>query len=814
MIKSYKEMSTLYLKQNKKRTILTLIGIILSISLISTVLLFMKGTTAASIENSKKISGSSYHIGYRTYDNDILTKVKNNPNVKSYGLFSSERIEYNNIFMEKINLDKGASEFLNYSLKEGRMPKNKDEICIEDWAKGSIDEEIDIGKDITIEGEKYTIVGILRNEGDSQKENSIRCYFLSEDIKDGQLLVELNTNGQFNETIKTLSSLTDTDNLIRNNDLIRIIKMGSNKSFIVITFIVIAIVVCATIIVIYNSFQINVSERMKQFGLLKSIGATKKQIRSIVFREATTLLMIAIPIGLLLSIGVIYIIDMIFKLLLKGGASISMVTIDIKMLGISTLITIVAVYISSLLPANYVGKISPLIAINSNAVIKKEKIKRRKNTLAKKVLNYKAVMAIKNVKRNPRRFRVMILSIIVSSVLFITFTSLMNFAFDFQYAYLKNSYIDLEISGKNESFEINEANSKEDEKMQYQLMNKISNIDNVNKIYSKYTRVTGFAEIPEDKRVKDAGDIYDKLEKEKKKKGLNANIKAYDKVAFEDLEKRLINGSINIDKISSENGVILVSDGIARDIINRKLYLGKLTNYKVGDEITIHKDGKEYKVKVMAIVDREILDIEQQKNTITLITTDNVLEGFANTDISIEGFGITLKDKGDHLKTDDEIRNLLEKYPNYNLTNFVDINKESRNIIIMMQVLAYGFIFIITLISSINIINTISMNITVRRKEIAMLKSIGMSQKDIKKMIVYEGLFYGLFGGITGAAIGAVLTFMIFKILLGVVTIQWKSPLILSIITILVTILISYVSALIPMKKIQKNNIIEVIREE
>lgn len=807
MINNYKTMSTLYIKQNKKRTLLTLIGIILSISLISIILLFMKGTEKAQIESTKEATGCSFHLGYKTYTDEILTKVSNNPNVERYGIVSRDnRIDYEDIYIDRYYLDKGATEILKYSLKEGRMPENNNEICIEDWAKPNIKGDLDIGKEIVIDEKQYKIVGILKNESYSQESKTIRLITFSENPQNGELLVEINSKANFDETIETLSSLTSEDNLIRNNELINSIRRGSKKPILIIICIVIAIVVSATIIVIYNSFQINVAERMKQFGLLRSIGATKRQIKAIVFREATILLIIAIPIGMLLSISVIYSIDVIFKLLLKGANTISIVSIDIGVLAISTLITILAVYISSLAPANYVGNISPLIAINSQVVIKKEVIKRRKNRLLKKLFKYKILIVVKNVRRNPGRCRIMILSIIVSSMLFITFTSLMEDAFKLTYTDVENINMDLEVTLNNENY---------DEQAYYDLIEQINKVDNVDNVYIKYQSIYGMSEISSDKKVKEAGNIS-KKEKfgEVSKEVIDTDIKAYDKLALDTSEKYLTSGSIDINNMNLENGVILISDGVNRDYENEQHYIGKLTNYKVGDEIVIHNEDKEYKVKVMAIMKSDVLEREIQKNRITLITTEQVLEKIIGTKTQINSIGISLKDDSIHLKTASEVNTILQNYPRSNLTNFVDINQQNKNNKIMIQVLVYGFISVITLISSINIINTISMNITVRRKEIAMLKSIGMSQKDLKRMIMYEGLFYGLFGGISGALIGCGFSYIIYKAILGIVGIQWKVPLRLSVITILASIIISYLSTLLPMRKIQRNNIIEVIREE
>lgn len=819
MINNYKALSTRYLKQNKKRTLLTLIGIILSLSLIATIGLFVKSAEKSQIENAKYTAGFSFHLEYETYTEDILSKVSNNPNVQLYGIMEhGDTVAYNDIYINRYYMDKGATELFNYSVKEGRMPQNDSEISIDQWAKNSIKENLNLGDKIVIKEKPYTVVGFLKNDEYFQRTKSCRAIAFSNAPKNGQLMVEISPKADLNETLKNLSDLTTNENLVLNQSLIRLNEMSSNKVLIVVACIAVAVVVSASIVVIRNSFQINVAERLKQFGLLRSIGATKKQIKRIVFREATLLLLIAIPIGLSISLGAIYGLNFVFKLILKGDVYLSLVSIDPGVLIISIIITILAVYISSLVPANFVGNISPLAAISSRVIIKKDVIKRRKYPLLKKIFSYKVVMAVKNVRRNPSRCHTMILSIVISSALFITFTSLMDGVFTIKSPNEAYEIIDLEVNrssdnhgaaGDNNQIATNSSGEIDN------LAAQLSTLNNVDKIYIQYPDVFGMAEVPLNRRIKEAGGILQKRKFEDGyKEVINTKIKGYDKVALEDLSKYLLSGNIDVHRMNSENGVILVDNGKVRDYDTNELYIGKLTDYKVNDEVVILKDNKEFKVKIIAIIKEDIFERNDSTNVLTLITGEQVLKNLTGEPPKIKNLSIALKDKSLDLKTATEVNNILKDYPSYTVINYTDMNKSQRNSMLMIHVLVYGFIAVITLISSINIINTITMNITLRRKESAMLKSIGMSQKDLRAIIRYEGMFYGIIGGTLGAIVGCFLSYSISNVLSGVVVMQWKLPLGLSVITILVAMAISYLSTLIPLKKIEKDNVIETIREE
>lgn len=811
MIKNYKTISTRYIKQNKKRTILTLIGIILSLALVSTIGLFITSAEKSQIEDIKRSEGVSFHMGYSEYTEDILTKVSNNPSVEKNGIIEiKDTIPYNDIDINIYKMDKGATELFKYSIKEGRMPKNENEVAIDEWAKNRFKENINLEDKVTIDNIEYTVVGFLRNDVHSQRQKSARIFTFSNNPKDGRLLVEISEKADFGTALKNLTELSTKDKIIKNHALIQMKSMESNKSLKAAACIVILIVVSATIIVIYNSFQINVAERLKQFGLLRSIGATKKQIKKIVFREATILLIIAIPIGIAVSLGVIYGVNYIFKLLLKGHNPISLVSIDLRVILGSIVITILAVYISSLIPANFVGKISPLAAISSRVVIKKDVIRRRKYPILKKIFSYRVIMAIKNIRRNPGRCQTMILSIVVSSALFITFTSFMDEVFTVKGPSGAYEIIDLEVSKPYDN-----NNSKVKNEVDNDFVKELNSLNNVDKVYTKYSSLLGFVEVPENKKITEAGDIYKKQKfGNEYKRGMDVELKTYDEVSLQKLSDYISSGEVNVENIKSENGVILVDNGKVRDNKTNKPYIGKITNYKVGDEIIIIKDDLEFKVKVMAVVKNDIFERDSSTNVLKFITSNEVIENITKETASVESYGISLINDSLNLNTFSEINNIVDKDKTYTVINCVDINQVERNSMIMIKVLVYGFISVIALISSINIINTITMNITLRRRESAMLKSIGMSQKDLKAVIRYEGLFYGIFGGTIGVIIGCLLSYSLFNIISDVVALQWKLPWELSIITILVAMGISYLSTLIPMKKIEKDNVIEVIREE
>ncbi|HDV8361406.1 MULTISPECIES: ABC transporter permease [Bacillus] len=661
MIGNYKQLSRRYLKGNKKRTILTLIGIVLSVSLISTIGLFMNGTQISQIENTKKRQGYSFHAVVLNYDESILKKIKYNPQIESFGLMSQgETVQVGEAAVQMNFADDNSLKFLKYSIIKGRLPSNDQEVAVDPWVLPYIKENIQIGDSFELNEKKYKLVGFLSDSTYTQenKVGRLLTYKSKFSAGEGKILVGISSKANFNEVLEGLKTISGENNINISNELIQLEKPGYNNSIMATLIITISIVVIATIVVIYNAFQISVVERTRQFGLLRSIGATRKQIRQIVLREATFLAVIAIPIGIICSLIALASLQFTFSLLMENSKAVSIFYVDWNILLISSIITLLSVIASSLYPAYFAGKISPLLAISSRLSIKKEQIKKQKNSMVKKPLSIPLSMAMKNVKRNKNRYTITILSIIISSVLFITFSYLMSVAFaskPFDKLSVKSD-ITIKIVDNNPD---HLAESE-------QVLHQLKSLENISKVY------------------------------EKKENSFETKLK----------------------------------------------------------------------------------DVTQSSATVK------------------------------------EIENTIGKSYSITIVNNYQENKTKKEEKLTLQVLAYGFITVISLISIVNILNTITISIMTRRKELAALKSIGMSQKDLKKMITYEALIYGFSGSLQGIFFGCILSYIIYLAISDMLKMTWTIPYEACIITFVSALIISYLSVLNPLKKIQQDNIIDNIREQ
>lgn len=823
MITSYKQLTGKYLKKNKKRTLLTIIGIMLSVALISTIGVFFNGIQDTKIQEAKSKSGS-YHLSFQKTNEKLLSKIINNPKISRSGLYTtSEEIRINDKLAVNIIMatDK-ALDLFPYKTSSGRLPEEENEVAMESWVLSSIDEDAKVGNKIKIMSEEYTLVGLLEDNLQSQLSSNGLILSKNNSIneRNAQLLVEISSKTNLETAVKELRQLGEKDTVTENSYLLQMQGVGGTNSGIkglyVTIVIIIGIVLIATIAVIYNSFQISVVERIKQFGLLRAVGTTPRQIRKIVLREATILAIISIPLGLLCSIIASYGINISFKLIGADSVMPMKILVSPMVLCISALVGLVAIYISALVPAYFAGNISPMNAISGRTSIQKENIKRSKNQVVQRIFGFEGALAAKNIKRNRKRYRVTVFSIVISVVLFVTFKSVMD----------RSLNISSDINeSKNIHFTV-----KGDTSLDSKIGNDIKALKSVDKVYGVYNPYffdMAINKNNEIKEIEDMGSIYKKVTLDGVEKNIiRSSIMIYDTDALEASKKYLKSGNIDIEKLNSENGVILINKNNVYDENTKKDYFGPLADIKVGDEIDLQYDalseekvefgkGKVQKVKVMAIVNSEPFDYWGPLNGLKIITTEEMGKKLAEGNTTkLADLSIVLKD----IKNKDvgriEIENTIKSNSALTIINNIDNNRKEKSSMLMIKLLLYGFVLVVSLIGSVNIINTLTTNIILRKREFATLKSIGLTQKGLKKMIVLEGLLYGIVGSIYGSVIGCGISFLLYKSISSFREFGWSVPWEAIVIAGTFSIVIGYISVLSPLSRIKKENLIEAVRED
>ena len=828
-----------HLLLNKKRTIVTIIGIILSTSLMVGI-----GLLFATFEDYSKKEIISYQGSYQAL-------LKELPKEKLSRLDSAENLDYfyeqtigfslideESIYRPYLHLNSAnQTYFEEITLKEGRYPENSNEIIVPTNLPNNYrlfdtitisygpryDDEGDInyqnseyieGETLQVETNKtYTIVGIIDNNPYENYSGAGYTIYttIDENNPNPTYNVYLKYNPPkniINNTKNLASKLNYDQDLIQYNTSLLAIYGESQYSNVTSTIsgllaIMLSIISIGCIIVIYNSFAISVMERKKQFGLLSSIGATKKQIFKTVFYEATIVGIIGIILGIIASYIGIGTVIIIMNNLLQGVLEfkLSLVTNPTYLI-IPLIFMVVVIYISAFLPARRASRVSPIEAIRQNDDIKIEKKKIKISQLSQKIFGIEGEIALKNIKRNKKKYRITIISLFISIVMFISFSSFLDYSLNTTDNMLTSYDYDIMIS----SYTPDEPNPEVEN-----LINKITR----NKDVIKYSI---FQTTQLDIEIKDNlyTDAYNNLISSQYSKEDIIGDDNYDSITIVGLDNQ------SFDEYTKELGVknnkiILYNKykTITYSEENRKVNIVDVV--KDNPNITICHNGTcDRTLNNIYITDEiyyAISHIEEYTGIKLIINEDTynyLKENYTNIDVSYKEIVI----QADNFTNIDK---LGEELNTYQTATYLNINTEmqmTNNIILVIKILVYGFICLVTLIGVTSVFNTINTSMNLRKKEFAILRSVGLTKKGFNKILCYESIFFGLKSLLYSLPVSFLIILLIHNNMNNLATsnliIPWKS-IIISIIGIFI---ITLITMLYSSNKIKKDSILEQIREE
>lgn len=856
----YTSLTLRYLKENKKRTIVTIIGIILSTALICGIGNIYSSFMDYQIRETIQKDGSFYAT-FNNVNKDKIDYITKSAGISNSGI--SKEFGYANSgegnLLKVLGYDKNYFEGFNISLKEGNIPKKKNEIAISENSNLITDSKFKIGDSITLsigkrlseegnyldsptlqENEKlvdtkeetFKVVGIINKPG-FEYSNGIQTAITYIDKSlinnNDKVNVSINVNNpkdiysivssiceNGNLEKKNYSNGEKVDNVDYNEHLLRLKGASAyaniNNSIGYIVLLVGSLVVICTIATVYNSFSISISERKKQFGILNSIGATNSQIMKLVFLEGFIVSIVAIPIGLLSGTLAM---DIVFKIIQKFYSNSFIAEMNLRVVYnpvviiFSIIVVLITIFISVIIPARVASKVSPLDAIKNSSDYKVGKVKDSK--LVRLIFKTEGVLAYKNLRRNKKKFRITLFSLVISVVIFIAFIGFMTLFLKAEDVRVGQMNYDMYLYG-------NRGDSRKKSK---ELLNEINKIDGVKNISfsNTYSLLMDLEENRVNKSAKEKVQSYFIGEKENNKTvyRLNNGLNLPGYRAVQNI--KLTEGSFDKESAIKENGVILINKSYYEE--KGKKGVLDMTNYKVGDTIEVYsmgydeKSGKEYKEKTYKFKIMGISEDILMGNTtypymgIDIVTYDEVAKnnGFdvLSNFIYIES---DLKES-----TKKSINNLAEKYK-FSVIDQVEEYQAMQDSMKVMQIFVYGFVTVISLVSVTNIINTISTNINLRKKELAIIKSIGVTPSGFNKMIYLESFLYGVLALLWGIPIGILLTILMNTILGDVISFGLVLPYSAILICIVAIFIITFIASYIPMRKINKENIIDNIRQD
>ncbi len=821
------------LKLNKKRTIATIIGIILATFLLTGVVTIVCSFQKSLLNYNKKVNGD-YHYEFINIPFSDKDTIINNDNIEEYfytqvvGKYSLNKILDRNSSIELLGVTEKDINKLGISLQEGRMPKNNNEIVISSKLKKYQSQNLKIGNKIILncneKNNEYTIVGTINitntyiepkenNNQDINKFTAITCLtdkdFNTNNINIYVGLKDLNTRietiaeivGVDADTLEKLTvpnKITTEINLQENksnkyfyfcNNTLISMETGeyvdeTAKMIYTVAGIIIIIIILTSTYCIRNSFDISITEKIKQYGILSSVGATKKQIRKIVFYEAFVLGIIAIPIGVItgllfiyyfFKIAETYISEKIFKIDFIFSTNITAIIFIV-------IFSCLVLYFSAKKSAKKAAKISPIEAIKNNkdSIIKEKDLKIPNST--KKIFGMGGVISYKNIKRNKKKYRTTVVSIIIGVALLITGISFMKYALNVTETYLENENYDIFIVSNN-----------------YSDLYKIAQDSIINQNRYEICRT-------------DFIDIIDKDEHYTEDvKAINSDDIIISIISLGEKEYERYLNELGLKYEQAKDKAILVDSTMQLIKDNEKTThkIIDVFNYKEGDKISFFYNNKLRDLEIIKSIDKLPMVLPNGPKAYFIISDelmDKIGDIYFQPSIYIQSNN-----------NDEELEKYIqENYSDcyWSLSNTAESRREQQAILTTISIFLYSFIIVTAFIGTTNIFNTITTSMELRQKEFAHLKSIGMTKKEFNKMIKLESIFLGIKSLIIGIPLGILfsyLTYLAFSINIELKYVFPIDGVIISIVA--VSILIGSIMRY-SLNKINKKNIIEILRND
>ena len=895
------------LKKNRTRTIVTIIGIMLSAAMIcaSTTLVssMQNFVLRCAIHIDGDWYGAVYDAAYKDYedirDSDRVSSAAY-AQVLGYAKIDSANERKPYLYVLGGDVASGYFKTMPVHLILGTLPKDSTEIILPEHltSNGKVNYKLgdtvtlDVG-DRTLDGRRlgqdtpvytydsetqveimsgerlenteprtYTVVGIYERptfedysapgytaltaaDTKSADQSPIHCYFkLHKPAGVYDFMKEMGYTQEYryayNTKVLLYSGTAPFDSFL--------------TAFYSLAAIIIALIVFGSVSLIYNAFSISVSERTRQFGLLSSVGATRKQLRRMVLFEALAVSIVGIPLGILVGIGGIGI-----TLLLIGDKFFSIVRVDIPMrlcvswqaVVIAAVIALVTVLISAWIPSKRATRVSAVEAIRQSMDIKVSGRPVRTSKLAYKLFGLPGVLAGKHYKRNRKKYRTTVVSLFMSIVLFVSAAAFTDYMMESAEGGLASDQFDLIYAAESDASAamtpdallellFSEPNVTGGTYTKKQFLQGDISREYVTAMFAD--RFSNFGMESEDRAPKElgiSGYLYFVADAEFNRLLEKYNLKEadyYDRdkplgIALDrniELDRRLekyvtldtlqgdgcvieglyyveIDGYYRKDSRIDENGnkVVLYQNRDNENDIIELPYEESFAKYTLRSEKTIEEApffvSRSTPVAINMIYPYSMLEsvipeaaLNQFRNTEYFLTSSNHTASFENLATVLTENGLSSRQ----------------------LFDYAANAETNRNVVTIIRVFAYGFIVLISLIAVANVFNTISTNISLRRREFAMLKSVGMTQKGFRRMMNYECLLYGFKALLLGLPVSCGITYLIYRAVTTAYETSFHLPWAAIGIAVLSVFLVVFATMMYSMSKVKKDNPIDALKNE
>lgn len=851
------------LKKNRVRTIVTIIGVILSAAMIAAVTTFGVSLLNYMINGAMHKYGD-WQAGFLNADASFEQEQMQDKKVKDTVTF--ENIGYavleggedpNKPYLFIAGFQQETFDAMPITLLAGRLPENDQEVLVSGKTASSggvsyaVGDTLDLQVGNRVNGKNgndklgqsdaydsesetfepqqqrtYTVVGICQTpsfEQDISPGYTMITRTEEPDFRDGvSLFVTLKNPRQVHSYVEDAA---DGHAYILNNYVLRFMGLSREPSdqifnalLYIVGLIVILIIMIGSVFLIYNSFSISLNERTRQIGILSSVGATAKQLRNSVLFEGVCIGIAGIPIGIVAGIGsmaiVLSVVAKNFRNLLYSDVPLTLYVSPLAVCG-AVAVSFATILISTYIPAKKAANTPVMECIRQTNEVKVESKDVKTSKLTQRICGMEGMLALKNFKRNKKRYRSIVLSLVLSVVLFIATSS---FVIDLKQASEQTKVVT--------DYDIGFGTQAMDDSEMLKLYDELKSTEGVS--HSSYQAFAEYScAVLADQLSDDYWGSEDRTSPDKKV-DLSVGIQFLDDSAFRKILKDL---NLPEDEYTGQNGKMIA---VAKLLNDSGQEVGKLLNlFKASSLKTTVAQKSESGTPVQGqSVDLTFVETVPPDTPPMLGASGNqryifqimapwsvkdtlaVNESFTNVKVK----GMTFQ-SDDPLLTASKMKTVIEGAQitsAYILMNTSEVLDESRNYIFIANVFAYTFIIMISLIAVANVFNTISTNIKLRRQELAMLRSVGMSDRDFNKMMNFECIFYGMRALLFGLPLSVAASWLIYKgmFLGGAEGVQFVLPWASIGISVFGVLFIVFITMMYTIRKIKKENIIEALRDD
>lgn len=857
-----------HLKENKGRTVVTILGIIVAVAMITAVFVGMSSLLNVTGQMMKYDTGD---YEFQAYVNDSsIEKLKKDSRVKTVGIgVNSENTNNHREVCSPAGHDSsiytttyvaGDENYFKQfivSKYEGTLPKNENEIAVDksyfDLVNDDTNSEIhwkvgdkvkldygnyynkkeDYETSINDDGTKYrkagskyvTVTAILDYNSPTPMIITGWDKNCTVDIK--PVYVKLKEVG-FNTRNKIKSIAKDCgidkysfeyngEYILSQGDLTFI---DQYKDMIPLIGAILAIIIVASVMLIYNAFSMSLTSRIRYLGMLASVGATRKQKRNSVYFEGAFLGLIAIPLGIFFGIiGIDITLNVVINRLADANALSGVDKIDsilsVPVWSIISIIvfSIITIFISAYIPAKKSSKISPIDAIRQNDSIKLKAKSLKSSKLIRKIFGYEGEIANKNLKRNGKKSRLIIVSLTISVVLFISVNYFCSMLTNQVGGFEKVPYQVEAALPYNEAEKFNEEIAKDNNIKDKFLLtsysivqmaeNKDKYLDYMNFQYKrKYKEsICMMVHLVED-------DTFNKICKDNnidKSKYYGKNLLA---LAVNSVGDKSEGDPVFKDSVKNYGLYCDQSDLYAGGFIDDSIYED---NYKLEGHI-LSKENNIHIGDFIKYDENDPLFTMDDNSEITMFAPMTEYLKVTNnkpSDMTVT-YGYVTDDSKKLVKT---LEDISDNYGVKYISNIEMLQQTTDSVKFTIQVFLYGFITLITLITLFNIVNTISTGTAMRKREFAMLRSVGVSKKGFYKIVCLESLLYGIKALIIGLPLSLLISYGM-HISIGEAGYPFRPDIMIYLIVVVAVFLIVGLTMFYAVNKIKKGSIIDALKED